>query len=321
MLSLEAAVVVQWRTHVTAQFYQDGRKKVSTLCNQLISNLVLTFNFWFFLAIVGSGWGTTLKWKIPHFSHIQYFSQDISLHLNSNMGFGCSTEQPEQKSESSSMLQDAFDLCGTLSFYLCKRQASTICLSRHSGLSTAPLSVWVHNNGAKKKREREKKLAPCLSLIKEGGPLSPIKHSGLIWDARLERWSDNRARSEEHVWPQSHPGCLTVEERVDAFSTFIYKTSRVLPQTLAPCSDRWPDGRCITETMASLQQSDSGSCRKWANSNSPKNDIESSQRELHIKTCRIAILGTASVLLPLSSRTVFVSPWWGQWARSLLNQW
>lgn len=165
------------------------------------------------------------------------------------MVFGCSTEQPEQKSESSSVLRDAFDLCGTLSFYLCKLQAGTICLSRHSGLSMAPLSVRVQNNGAKKK------IAPCLSLIKEGGPLSPIKHSGLIWDARLERWSDNRARSEEHVWPQSHPGCLTVEERGDAFSTFIYKTSRVLPQTLALCSDRWPDGRCITETMASLQQS------------------------------------------------------------------
>lgn len=34
------------------------------------------------------------------------------------------------------VFSDAFDLCESLSFYLCKPQADTMCLSHHSGLSS-----------------------------------------------------------------------------------------------------------------------------------------------------------------------------------------
>lgn len=79
------------------------------------------------------------------------------------------------------LIQCAFDLCGLVSFYLCKPQACTICLSRHSGLCK-PYQLE-HRIMVQK--------SSLFEIDKGRETVFPIKHLGLIWDARLERWSDS----------------------------------------------------------------------------------------------------------------------------------
>lgn len=79
-------------------------------------------------------------------------------------------ERPEWKTESFSMVEDGYDLCGSVSFYLCEAQTCTICLSRHSGLSIPyqrECRIKVQNK------------ALCLRLIKEERPFSPSNTLGL----------------------------------------------------------------------------------------------------------------------------------------------
>lgn len=140
-------------------------------------------------------------------------------------------------------------------FIFANHRPCTICLSRHSGLST-PYQL---------ERRIMVQKSSLFEIDKGRETVFPIKHSGLIWAARLERWSNKRVRSEEHVWPQSHPSCLTVQEGRHAFSAalsllenpglFIKHQGCRLGCWLF-FSDRWPDDRCVAETMANLQQSD-----------------------------------------------------------------
>lgn len=127
----------------------------------------------------------------------------------------------------------AFDLRGLVSTHLCKLQASTICLSCHSGLS-------VPYNSPGKKPINKKSFLLEIDEARVTGFV--IKHFGLIWGARLERWS-------EHVWPLCRP-----LRRWDAFNGatgktgLIYKTSRASPQTVALV--QWQMAETITALTA-----------------------------------------------------------------------
>lgn len=82
--------------------------------------------------------GILLVLWLNYFNIIQpqlHSLQDVLFLTDSNetsVIVGCFFEQ----SHSFQDCLDAFDLCGSVSFYLFKPQAYTICLSRHSGLST-----------------------------------------------------------------------------------------------------------------------------------------------------------------------------------------
>ena len=87
--------------------------------------------------------------------------------LGINMILECSIEL---RTDSFNMFLDAFDLCGSLSFYLCKPQAFTICLSRHPGLST-PYQL---------ERRIMVQKSSLFEIDKGRETVFPIKHSGLI---------------------------------------------------------------------------------------------------------------------------------------------
>lgn len=102
------------------------------------------------------------------------------------------------------------------------------------------LLVRVQDNSLGKKTKNKKSFLLEIDEARETGFV--IKHFGLIWGARLERWSG-------HVWPLCRP-----LRRWDAFNGatgktgLIYKTSRASPQTVALV--QWQMAETITALTA-----------------------------------------------------------------------
>lgn len=147
-----------------------------------------------------------------------------------------------QKPVSFSVFLDAFDLCGSLPFYLCKPQACTICLSHNSGLST-PYQL--------EHRIMVQKKALCLRLIKGGWQFFPSNTRslsetlvsrgggivGTLWRARLAL---------EPSWLFRREGMHSAGLRDPGL--FI-KHHGHRPRS----SDRWSGHHCVTETMSTLR--------------------------------------------------------------------
>lgn len=135
-------------------------------------------------------------------------------------------------------------------------RACTICLSRHSGLSM-PYQLERRIMVQKKKEK-----SSLFEIDKGRETVFPIKHSGLIWAARLERWSDSAYALKNTSGPRAIPAVwLSRREemhsvrlgRLQETRAYLLNIKGVASDAGSFRRDRWPDDRCVTETMANVQ--------------------------------------------------------------------